>query len=151
VSESVGEIDWNVELKKIERELDGLPPEPSPAELRARRTAERREQQRKEARHILLGVSARLLLALTLAAAMVFWPYPARCGAKLVAYLSAVAMVAVGGLWVTICTWRHRMAKTHAVALLIVLWGLALAAAQVLPRVGYAKSDASHPAQWRCS
>ena len=40
----MSEIDWNVELRKIEREYDGLPPEPSANALRARRAAELRER-----------------------------------------------------------------------------------------------------------
>jgi len=42
----MGEINWLTELRKIEREFDGLPPEPTPMELRARRAA---EQARREA------------------------------------------------------------------------------------------------------
>ena len=37
-----------------------------------------------------------------------------------------------------------------AVALILVLWGLLLIGQQILPRVGYAKTDAAHPAQWWC-
>ena len=144
-------MDWTAELKKISREFDGLPPEPPPNPLRAMREAERRERERKEMAQARLGVGARLALVLALAGAMLFWPYPAACGARLFGYLAAVAMVGVSGLWVTARTWRYRMAKTHALALLVILWGLALGAAQVLPRVGYARTDAQHPAQWRCS
>jgi hypothetical protein len=149
VSEDV--IDWTTELKKISREFDGLPPEPSANQLRAIREAERRERERQEAAQARLGVALRLALVLGLAGAIVFWPYPAPCGLRLAGYLAAIGMVGVGGLWVAAYTWRHRMAKTHALALLIVLWGLALAASEVLPRVGYARTDAQHPAQWRCS
>jgi hypothetical protein len=39
------------------------------------------------------------------------------------------------------------MVRGHAVAMVMVLWGIALVAAQVLPRVGYA-ADA---AKWWCS
>jgi hypothetical protein len=34
-------VDWNAELRKIEHEFDGLPPEPSAAQLKAKRAAER--------------------------------------------------------------------------------------------------------------
>ena len=144
-------IDWNTELKKISRQFDGLPPEPSANQVRAMREAERRERERKELAQAKLGVAARLALVLALAGAIVFWPYPTPCGARLAGYLAAVAMVGVSGLWITASTWRYRMPKTHALALLVVLWGLALGAAQVLPRVGYARTDAQHPAHWRCS
>ena len=144
-------MDWTTELKKSSREFDGLPPEPSPNQLRAMREAERRERERKEMAQARLGVAARLALVLALAGAMVFWPYAAPCGTRLAGYLAAVGMVGVSGLWVSARTWQYRMAKTHALALLVVLWGLTLGAAQVLPRVGYARVDAQHAAQWRCS
>jgi hypothetical protein len=149
VSEDV--IDWTTELKKISRQFDGLPPEPTPNQLRTMREAERRERERKEMAQAKLGVAVRLTMVLALAGAIVFWPYPTPCGVRLAGYLAAVGMVGISGLWVTWCTWRYRMPKTHALSLLVILWGLTLAAAEVLPRVGYARTDAQHPAAWRCS
>jgi hypothetical protein len=145
------DVDWNAELRKIEREFDGLPPEPSPAALRARRAAERREEERRRERTARLGVQARLALVVVLAAAIAFWPYARSCGAGLAAYLGAEVMVAAGGLWLMVCTWRNRMAKTHGAALVMLLWGLMLVGHQVLPRVGYAKSPTGEPARWMCA
>jgi hypothetical protein len=34
--------------------------------------------------------------------------------------------------------------------LLVVLWGLVLGAIDVLPRIGYGRPDANHPASWFC-
>jgi hypothetical protein len=65
--------------------------------------------------------------------------------------MAAEGVVVAGGLWLMACTWRHRMAKTHGVALAMMLWGLVLLAQQVLPRVGYAKSDPADPSRWVCS
>ena len=50
------------------------------------------------------------------------------------------------GLWSSVWTWRHRASKAHTLSLLIVLWGLVLGSIEVLPRIGYAKPDARHPA-----
>ena len=144
-------VDWNTELRKIEREFDGLPPEPSPAQLKAKRAAERREEERRKERAAQLGVHARVALVTTLAVAIVFWPYRRNCGVALFTYMAAEGVVVAGGLWLMVCTWRHRMAKTHGVALAMMLWGLVLLAHQVLPRVGYAKSDSASPARWVCS
>jgi hypothetical protein len=47
-------------------------------------------------------------------------------------------------------TWRHRAARAHTLSLLIVLWGLVLAAVEVLPRTGYARPSADRPAAWAC-
>jgi hypothetical protein len=43
-------------------------------------------------------------------------------------------------------SWKQRSAAAHVLALLIVLWGIALAAERVLPRTGYAAARAS----WGC-
>ena len=65
-------------------------------------------------------------------------------------YLLAACIVVLGGLWTSTSAWRERMPASHVTALLALLWGLTLAAAQVLPRVGYALPDATHPSSWTC-
>lgn len=98
-----------------------------------------------------LGVYARLGLAVALGVGIVFWPYAARCGLGLAAYLGAVLALVVGSSWSAIWTWRHRAARAHTLSLILVLWGLILAGIEVLPRTGYAIPTASHPAVWSCS
>jgi hypothetical protein len=56
----------------------------------------------------------------------------------------------IGGLWVGFTTWRARLAKMHVLSLLILLAGLVLIAAEVLPRIGYAVTDPRHPPQLWC-
>jgi hypothetical protein len=58
--------------------------------------------------------------------------------------------VTASGVWSAVWTWRHRSARGHTLSLLLVLWGVILGAMEVLPRVGYAKGDALHPATWTC-
>jgi len=93
-----------------------------------------------------LGVWARLIAVAILSGAILWWPYGRSCGLGLAAYLAATAMIIVGGLWVVACTWICRMARTHAIAMLLALWGVGLIAVEVLPRVGYAKDQAA----WLC-
>lgn len=93
-----------------------------------------------------LGVWARLAVVAILSAAILWWPYGKSCGLGLATYLVATAMIIVGGLWVVACTWTCRMARTHAIAMLVALWGVGLIAAEVLPRIGYAR----HQAYWLC-
>ncbi|HEX7121510.1 MAG TPA: hypothetical protein VF178_04000 [Gemmatimonadaceae bacterium] len=143
-------IDWKRELRKIEREFDGLPPEPSPAEVRAKRAAERRELQRKEERKAKIGVWVRLVLVTVLGIAMLLWPYSRTCGRELFTYLGAGAMVTIGGLWVATITWRLRMARIHGVAMLIAFWGVVLLGNEVLLRTGYARVDPVNPPTWWC-
>ena len=143
-------VNWNVELKRLERELDGLPPQPSAAAVKARREADRRAQERQDARSAAMGAWARLLLVGALAGGMASWPYPRQCGVGLFAYVFAGVVIGAGSLWVVTLTWRWRMPRTHALALMMVLVSLVLVGAQVLPRVGYARVDPASPAHWRC-
>ena len=66
----MGEINWLTELRKIEREFDGLPPEPTPTERRARRAAEQHAEKLRKERATLLGVLARFLPVVGLAGAI---------------------------------------------------------------------------------
>lgn len=92
------------------------------------------------------GVWARFAVVATLATTMLWWPYGRSCGFGLALYLASTTMIVVGGLWVVACTWILRMVRTHALAMLVTLWGAGLIAAQVLPRVGYAADAAT----WMC-
>ena len=146
----MSEIDWNAELRKIDREYSGLPPEPSAASVKAKRELERRQQEEREQRRGRIGVYARMTLVVALSVGIVFWPYPTRCGQGLYGYLGAVTAVVIGGLWIGALTWRWRMPRTHLLAGIAILWGIAIAASQVLPRVGYAKPSADYPVAWSC-
>ncbi|HEX2121772.1 MAG TPA: hypothetical protein VHL59_09030, partial [Thermoanaerobaculia bacterium] len=147
---SVTGIDWSAQLKKIERQFDGLPAEPSESELRAKRENERRQQTKLKKREDLFGAGSRVVLALSLSLAIAAWPYDRACGVGLRGYLGAATAIIAAGLWATVGTWRGRAPKLHALALLTVAWGAVLIAAQILPRVGYAKLDADARLAWRC-
>ena len=83
------------------------------------------------------GVWARVALTAALVGGLMVWPYPT-CGLPLVGYLAAVAVALVAGLWGAHAAWRRRMALAHGTAVAVVFIGLALAAHQLLTRVGYA-------------
>jgi hypothetical protein len=161
----VAERDWSKELAKIDRKIGSMPDDqllpkapppagtgdtrrasPAAAPPAGARTAPAKPAKATGA----FGVYARLALAVALGLAMIVWPYQARCGFGLAAYLAAVAVVVVGGGWSAIWTWRHRAARAHVLSLLILLWGLVLGSLEVLPRIGYAKPDVNHPAGWVC-
>ncbi|MFI5232389.1 MAG: hypothetical protein ACHQSE_07745 [Gemmatimonadales bacterium] len=146
--------DWDAEMKKIDRQIASLPaqgaaparvaqPGAAPASASAPVASGRPETST-------FGVMARLALACVLGVAIMFWPYGAKCGFGLAAYLASVTTLVVAGVWSSIWTWKHRAAKAHTVSLLLITWGIVLAAADVLPRVGYAKPTANHPASWTC-
>jgi hypothetical protein len=93
-----------------------------------------------------IALWARVLLGIVLGGMMTQWPYLHGCGLPLLEYLGAVVMVMVTGAWTAIASWGLRNAPSHILALLLILWGLVLAAAQVLPRIGYAAQRLT----WHC-
>ena len=141
--------DWEAEMKKIDRQLESFSDDallPAKGATPAAR-AQAVEVQRSTST---LGVMLRLLLAVALGVGMLFWPYAARCGPGLFGYLAATVAVMGGGVWSAVWAWRHRAGRAHSLSLLLVMWGLILAAIEVLPRVGYAKPTEAHPAIWSC-
>lgn len=154
----MSERDWDAELRKIDEQMARVPAAPPPSagapSAAPGGTAPARVPSLPAAPGAgtsSVGVYARLTLATALAVGIVFWPYAARCGFGLAGYLGAVTTVVVAGAWSAVWTWRHRAARAHTLSLLLVLWGLVLAAIDVLPRVGYAIPTNAHPATWSCS
>ena len=146
----MAEDNWTSQLKKIEREFEGLPPEPSPAFKKLQSEEERRAKEKAQQRAAMFGAGARLILVFALGAAIVMWPYSRECGWGWFGYVGVEGVIVLGGLWVASTTWRGRLPKMHAFSLLIVLAGLVLIAAEVLPRIGYAASEPKHPPRMWC-
>jgi len=93
-----------------------------------------------------LAVWACVALGVLLGAAMPYWPYEKACGLWLGLYMATVAIVVVAGIWGARVSWRSRLGFAHVIAIATIMWGLALTAQEVLPRVGYAKLRQA----WRC-
>ena len=147
----MSDIDWKTELRKVEREFSGLPPEPTAEQLREWRLAAEAEQRRRDELNGAVGAWTRLLLVVALAAGLYFWPYARRCGAGLFGFLGAESAVVLGGAWVAMYSWRRRAARAHVAAIATLLAGLTLVGLEVLPRVGYANPDPTRPAGWSCA
>ncbi len=154
-----GDRDWDKELAKIDKQLGSLSddellgpktPAPTGKQLPAGKASTPAKAPAGERETKSWAVYARLTISVALGVAMVVWPYPSRCGPWLAAYLAAVVVVIVSGVWSAIWTWRHRASHAHTLSLLLILWGLVLGSMEVLPRIGYAKPDLRHPAQWAC-
>jgi hypothetical protein len=143
--------DWDKEMKKIDKQLESISDDALIAPSAAKAPAEKARVAEVQRTTTTFGVFARLVLAVILGLAMLFWPYSVRCGPGLFAYLFASTMVGVAGVWSAVWTWRHRAAQAHVLSLLLVVWGLVLAGLEVLPRVGYSFPTVSHPATWMCS
>ena len=145
------ERDWDAEMRKIDKQIASLPAQGAAPARAAAPPGAAAPVAPARPETSTFGVMARLALACALGVAIMFWPYGAKCGFGLAAYLASVSTLVVAGVWASIWTWKHRAARAHTVSLLLVTWGLVLAAADVLPRVGYAKPTATHPANWTCS
>ena len=152
--------DWEKELAAIDRQIESVPnrpvdesvPEALPATLAPHAVSPAgmpSVRPGSPGRRWVLYV--RLLIALVLAVGIVFWPYGTRCGLELGAYLAGVGLIAVAGVWSSVWSWRHRAPKSHILSLLIILWALALASWQTLPRVGLSIPTMERPSIWSCN
>jgi hypothetical protein len=92
----------------------------------------------------------KVTVAVTAAASLMFWPWPARCGLPLIGFTAATGGVTLLGLWSAFGTWRHRLGLAHVASLLVLGWGAVLGAREVLPRIGYAVPSLERPGQWTC-
>jgi len=128
------------------RDTRPLSTAPTPATAPRRRAPRVARSTAATTRRDHIALWARLLLGVVLGGMMTQWPYPHGCGLPLAEYLGAIAMVMVAGGWVAVASWSLRSTPSHILALLLLLWGIALAAGQVLPRIGYAAARWS----WHC-
>lgn len=154
--------DWDKELAKIDKQLASISDEelmranaPVPASGEKQRgmplPPSKAVSVEKEPRKWLLYL--RLALALALAIGILFWPheqYSIACGINLFLYLGASVVITGAGMWSAIWSWRHRSAGAHVLSLGIMMWGLVVGAAEVLPRIGYAATPGDTPPTWLC-
>lgn len=144
---------WDAELKQVDRAIEKAAGSPAPQAASRPSSADGPVRSPGVQAHkptSAVGVFTRLGLAAALGIGVIFWPYSARCGAGLVAYLATIGVLLSAGTWSAIWTWRHRTGAGHVVALVIILWALILGALDILPRIGYAVATASHPNTWIC-
>jgi len=137
-------------MQKIDKQLESVSDEALFPTKSAATPAARTEAVAAQARTSSWGAIARLMLVVLLGIGMLFWPYGARCGAGLAAYLGAVGVLVGGGIWSAVWTWRHRTSRAHMLSLLLILWGIVLGSIEILPRAGYARPTEQHPAMWSC-
>jgi hypothetical protein len=145
-----GPRDWDKELADIDKIIAGTPPAKltsaggSPGATAAKSPTP--SLPTSTSRGGGLATWLRVGLGVALAAGMTQWPYFHACGTSLFLYLGAIGVLGVSGLWGAISAWRRRMGLAHTVSLLVLLWSGVLAAATILPRVGYAR----RAAEWWC-
>ena len=81
-------------------------------------------------------VRAWVTLGILLSVSMPFWPYPKTYLVGILAYLFAIALVMIAGVWSAKLTWDGRLGGAHALSLGVVFWAIVLVAAETLPPVG---------------
>ncbi len=156
-----GPRDWDKELAEIDKLIASgdKPGAPAPAPVPARHPAGGAADgpataaavapstgPRPTRRRDLATVWFKVTLGVLGAGALTIWPYGKTCGMLLDVYLVGVLAVIAAGAWGMRGAWVHRRGIAHVVALVVFLAGLWLAAAEVLPRVGYARTAAT----WTC-
>lgn len=142
---------WTAELRKIERQFDGMSPDPSAINQRVKHQAERRTRERHDQQVRAVGTWARVCLIAALAGATTFWwPYAHVCGDGFLAYIAAGALLVVGSVWAMTATWQIRLATAHVVATVFLIWGLAFISIQVVPHTPLAASVGMRQSTWRC-
>ncbi len=158
--------DWDKELAKIDKQLASIsdeellrsaqPVAPSKAAAGAKALPAAKASSAPAASAPSVGTGKpwvswlKVAVAVGAAAGLMYWPWPARCGAPLIGFTAATGAVSLLGVWSAVGTWRHRLGWAHFASLLVTAWGLALGAREVLPRVGYAVPTIERAAQWSC-
>ena len=146
--------DWDKELAAIDKLIatgaGGAPASPAPVGKRADQPQPARGGGQVTpapgGRRAALLTWFRVALGVLLAVALFQWPYQRSCGLPLFGYLFGVAALLAVSLSGLVSAWRARSALAHSVSLGLLLLGAGLGAREVLPRTGYAKSEAA----WMC-
>jgi hypothetical protein len=145
----VSQIDWGVELRKIEREFDGLPPERTRTQARLQKIQEIADKERFDERLARAGVWARLVLVGALATSLYWWPYGRDCGFPLAAFLVSQAMVIIGGVSIAIRTWRDRLPWLFLITAVFIINAWTVLSLQTLPRLGFFMAPPTNVG-WSC-
>jgi hypothetical protein len=153
VAEIEKDRDWDKEMAEVDRLLKRLPdadPTLGRGEPTVRKpavaAAVRAHPDGPPASGAWLGTWARVILGLLVGVGMTQWPYTHGCGLRLSFYLIGVGAVLAAGVWSGVSSWKRRLGVAHLLSQGLIIWGLVLAAREVLPRIGYAKVEAP----WLC-
>ena len=148
--DEIKDRDWDKEMREVDKLLAKLP-EADPTLGRGAPTVPRAypahavhtpHPDSPAATGARLTTWIRVGLGLALGVGMLVWPYSHVCGLKLIFYTIGAGTVVVAGVWSGLSSWKRRMGLAHLQSVGLVIWGLALAASVVLPRIGYANQSA---------
>lgn len=137
-------INWKAELKKIEREYE------THGTTGRRSSGASLRSQPLSPIELSNGAMVRLGLTSALSVGIIFWPYSRECGSGLFSFLGVAAVVFVGALWSLLWTWKGRMPRCHALSIVLMVWGLSVAAVQLAPRTGAFGLASAPSTGWFC-
>ena len=146
----MSDIDWAVELRKIEREYDGLPAERSRTQIRLEKIREITAKERFQERLAVVGIALQLGLVAALSVSLFWWPYGHDCGFPLAAFLASHFVVIVAGVALAVRTWRERFAWPFVGSMVFVGVAWTVIALQTVPRLGYSSLGRA-PTGWSCT
>lgn len=147
----MSEINWSTELRKIEREYDGLPPARTRTQIRLQKVQEIIAKGRFDEQLAVVGLWARLFLVAALGTSLFWWPYGRECGFGLAAFLVSQSMVIAGGISVAAFTWRTRQIWPFGGSAFFIVVAWTVIALNTVPRLGYPTVPASTAsAGWAC-
>jgi small-conductance mechanosensitive channel len=144
--------DWDRELADIDKAIAKMPTPPGPPAGVARSAATPAASPATGPAGMAVRRRDRaatwlwIVLGLALGVALPLWPYAAACGTGLFGYLAVIAMLIISAVLALRTSWRARQGRANALAVVLLVWGLCLAAMAVLPRIGYARASAT----WMC-
>ena len=134
--------DWDREMREVDRLLAKLPAaEVKQPTRRSDPTVPRPAVTGGAHPPSALGTWIKVILGVLVGVGMTQWPYTHGCGVWLFAYLGGVGAIVAAGIWSGIASWKARLAFAHILSVILIIWGLALATREVLPRVGYANVE----------
>ena len=137
--------DWDREMADIDKAISKQGSAPAPVPTPAVRTPSSVAAVPVRRRSVALTWFW-VALSAALGVALLVWPYQRACGLQLIFYLGAAGVTAVIAILGALASWSHHRGFAHIMSLLVLLWAGAVALREVLPRVGYARTNLT----WMC-
>ncbi|HVH67696.1 MAG TPA: hypothetical protein VM716_07510 [Gemmatimonadales bacterium] len=84
-----------------------------------------------------LGTWVRVVLGVLIGVGVTpgVWPYTHGCGLRLIFYLLGLTTLIATGVWTSLSSWKRRLGFAHVISQILIIWGILLAAGEVLPRM----------------
>ncbi|HEX9704382.1 MAG TPA: hypothetical protein VGA20_03990 [Gemmatimonadales bacterium] len=139
------ESKWDKEMSEVDKMLAKLPTYEPAKQARGGDATLRRPGFAGPPGGTAGGMWLKVGLSIAVAIGVTMWPYTHACGPKLFLYVIATGTVTIAGAWAALASWTRRHGFAHVMAMAVLVWGLALTARTVLPRL-----ETNTGAEWFC-